>query len=895
MKKFKFSIIVSVYNADPYIDEAVCSLLNQSIGFTDNIQVIFVNDASTDGSLEKIQFYKNKYPDNIFYINKTTNEGLALARLSGVAKAKGELVNFFDPDDTLSRETLENVYNFYKKNKDIADVFSIPMFMFGDLSGPHILNYKFAKGSRVIDLTEEPDMIQLSLASSFTKLDLIKYMDADPGLVTAEDARELIKLLSIKKKLGVIKEARYNYRRREGSSVTTAKMKKNWYDYYLDNFVLYSFEYFNKKGEKLPKFAQKTIFYDLTAKIKQANIPPTALSKQEILNYQRKLSQCISLFDNDIIYYEKLLQFEYKDFCLFTKNILEKGRCPSILETENDILINYGEGFNYSLRKLQIKINFLHINKNKIIIDFESYFPKWLKENNTIELIARLGNKIYKSINLDHHRAVFSASLQIGKWHSFRICIDKNELDIDRCTTNSILSFYLVLNKKELPLTRIKYGQFAPITEKIRKSFYVKDGILIKRHKLGISFSKTNTIKSIISELQFDIALIKKEHFRGIKWATRRIVAKVFKKFFKTNIWLFMEKSDKAGDNAEVLFKYISNNQNKNGITPIFVINKGKDYSRIKSIGKTVPYLSNQHKFLHLIAKHTISSYSHAEISSPFFKNTHFVCDLLQDNKIVFLQHGIIQNDVSQQLNRNLKNYSLFLTSSAREQKSIIQGNYGYKDGEIVLTGLPRYDNLIDCRKKIISIMPTFRRNLVGNINPKTSTYKKISNFEDTEYFIRYNSLISSEHFLKKLNDYGYKLQFILHPVFQIYSDLFISVDPNVSIVTNADYSKVFSESSLIITDYSSIAFDFAYLKKPVIYYQFDELQHYEKGYFTYTKDGFGEVTSTQKELENLIFSYLENNCIMKEEYIKRVNDFFAFHDRNNCLRVYNEIIKIDK
>ena len=90
--------------------------------------------------------------------------------------------------------------------------------------------------------------------------------------------------------------------------------------------------------------------------------------------------------------------------------------------------------------------------------------------------------------------------------------------------------------------------------------------------------------------------------------------------------------------------------------------------------------------------------------------------------------------------------------------------------------------------------------------------------------------------------------------------------------------------------------FDFAYLKKPVIYYQADDSYHFdqEKSYFDYQKDGFGPVAKSPDELQEHIIEILENGCMMDETYQKRVDEFFKFHDRNNSKRVYEEILKLD-
>ena len=78
-------------------------------------------------------------------------------------------------------------------------------------------------------------------------------------------------------------------------------------------------------------------------------------------------------------------------------------------------------------------------------------------------------------------------------------------------------------------------------------------------------------------------------------------------------------------------------------------------------------------------------------------------------------------------------------------------------------------------------------------------------------------------------------------------------------------------------------------LRKPVLYCQPWSV-HYEKGYFDYEKDGFGEIEKDPDGSVQRIVEYIENGCRLKEMYRQRIDAFFAFNDQNNCRRVYDEI-----
>ena len=129
-KKYDFSIVMSVFNSEKFIDEAIESIINQDYGF-DRIQLILVDDGSTDHSAEICDNYAIKYPDNIVVIHKE-NGGPSSARNAGIKLAQGEYVNFSDPDDYLSSNTISEVAAFFKNFYDQTDVVAIPNFMFGD-------------------------------------------------------------------------------------------------------------------------------------------------------------------------------------------------------------------------------------------------------------------------------------------------------------------------------------------------------------------------------------------------------------------------------------------------------------------------------------------------------------------------------------------------------------------------------------------------------------------------------------------------------------------------------------------------------------------------------------------------------------------------------------------
>lgn len=97
------SFIVPVYNTEKYLRECLQSLFAQNISYND-YEVICINDGSTDGSLAVLESYKQQYP-NLVVINKE-NEGVALARNTGIEAAQGQYIWFVDSDDFIQSDVL---------------------------------------------------------------------------------------------------------------------------------------------------------------------------------------------------------------------------------------------------------------------------------------------------------------------------------------------------------------------------------------------------------------------------------------------------------------------------------------------------------------------------------------------------------------------------------------------------------------------------------------------------------------------------------------------------------------------------------------------------------------------------------------------------------------------
>ena len=108
-------------------------------------------------------------------------------------------------------------------------------------------------------------------------------------------------------------------------------------------------------------------------------------------------------------------------------------------------------------------------------------------------------------------------------------------------------------------------------------------------------------------------------------------------------------------------------------------------------------------------------------------------------------------------------------------------------------------------------------------------------------------------------------------------------------------YPRSYKKAGILVTDYSSVSMDFAYMKKPLVYYQFDRedftRSHLPTGYFDYERDGFGPVCKNENSLITELEHIFQNDCTINQHYIDRIEKFFLLYDSNNCERTYQAII----
>ncbi|MBO7714154.1 MAG: glycosyltransferase family 2 protein, partial [Methanobrevibacter sp.] len=359
---FKFSVLMPIYNVEKYLSESIDSLINQSIGFEQNVELVIIDDGSPDSSKDIALRYQEIYPNNIKVFSKS-NGGQASAFNFGLDHLHGKYISFLDSDDFLSSNTLLEVYNFFEQHYDEIDLVSIPVMFFERRSGGHMLNYKF-DSTRVIDLIKEPYYPQLSIASAFIKNESLKGLEFNTELIAGYDTLMVNKILLQKKKYGVISSCYYNYRKRLDATSTIDNYKQNreFFTHSLKNLDINLMDYYKEKIGNVPKFIQYVVAYDVQWFYTISNLPEY-FTKDETNEFWETFYHVLSYIDEDVLNDSRIIRRNYvRSFLMYLKN--KKEFHIDTVEDQSEIYLKSGEYTINNLHNHRIYIDSIRIKEN---------------------------------------------------------------------------------------------------------------------------------------------------------------------------------------------------------------------------------------------------------------------------------------------------------------------------------------------------------------------------------------------------------------------------------------------------------------------------------------------------------------------------------------------------
>ena len=217
----KFSLIIPVYNAAPYLRECLDSCLAQDISAAD-YEIIAVNDGSTDGSPAILREYEAAHPNRFVIINQP-NAGPGPARNAGFAASRGDYIWFIDSDDAIRRDSLATLQNILFATG--AEVLNVEHAFFADFLPAlgELVN------STAVSVSPAEALCFFRGApwdKIFARKLLLRANISYPALCVAEDTAETFRLIAQAQKIVKIESVCYFYRQRQGSIMHTFSERK---------------------------------------------------------------------------------------------------------------------------------------------------------------------------------------------------------------------------------------------------------------------------------------------------------------------------------------------------------------------------------------------------------------------------------------------------------------------------------------------------------------------------------------------------------------------------------------------------------------------------------------------------------------------------------------------
>jgi glycosyltransferase involved in cell wall biosynthesis/CDP-glycerol glycerophosphotransferase (TagB/SpsB family) len=933
--EYKVAVIITSYNIENYIGESINSVLGQTLS---DVQVIVVDDGSTDKTQSIIEeLGKDKLNIKYKFIQNTGSP--SQPRNEGMQMADAEYIMFLDGDDYLALDACENLYKKAIGEKSDITIGKMISFTGNKFFPSSSVNLRFKEryelvkgivGSKELSIFRDPILYLFpSSCSKLFKSELLNGSTFDKNIKYGEDLLFSMECFLNSKKTIITDDIVYYYRgKQDGHTVSTTQERsiKNLNDL---NQVTHRLHQLFSNKERF--FSNKKVFdkkldYYRMLEANQHIGQLMSYPKEERFNAAKLIKetllkdvidkQKIQIFS--IINYLKLslVLDEKYDELLTLCNLLEKvtmydhmGEYPFKIVKMND-----GVYWIFNHKKNAVRINITHhVTTNKLVnhlvdIDFKNNemviegiayinnIPITNRGDIRHEIILRnRESKLeykYKPLFLENNK--YSTSIYKYGMGGYKIKVGfKEQLPLGVYDAFIKSTFHGV--EKEIPLggmnNKFIYKAKNYFTSNNKEHFEISP-IVKNRNRFTIFYKKLDNsfeyikrrLKSNIRQKQFSLKQIKNNKYlskdRKIKLAFSTLSEDIASYFFRNKeIWLVGEKLGKsANDTGYWFFKYCRENIPDKNV--YYVIDKNSpDYSRVREFGNIINYYSVKHILYSMFAKYVFSS-DNVNILLP--SN---IKHLRRANR-VFIQHGIILPGRVENVYHSNKDINDFILSSSDFEKNILMNHFGYNDHEILNVGLPRFDTLRNnIKEKRIMLTFTWRKDI-----------QDISQLKESTYFKSIKSLINNERLINLLQNNNIKLDICLHPrTCELLGDAGFKLligdnqTKNIEIhdFNNIDVRVLIERSFLLLTDYSSISFDYVYLNKPVINYLFQNNTPISEENIADTLPGFVVFDEEQviTSLEDVILNKKVLKKVKKEKYIK-------YHDGQNCNRLVNYILK---
>ncbi|TGD34752.1 CDP-glycerol glycerophosphotransferase family protein [Leuconostoc mesenteroides] len=354
------------------------------------------------------------------------------------------------------------------------------------------------------------------------------------------------------------------------------------------------------------------------------------------------------------------------------------------------------------------------------------------------------------------------------------------------------------------------------------------------------------------------------------------------------NIWLFFEKNAvSAHENAFIVYKQMRKKFPRRKV--FYVITDGAKEKVDLNDDHILILGTKKYYCILFLSRVLLSSDTRYHVLGDSQFHRSLLVQKTSKKVHIFLQHGM--NGIKKvPMFHNGHGQIDYLVAASEWESELFQNQWHYSKKKIIVSGLPRWDMLENNVPKLLSqktvkilIMPTWRDQFVNMSN---------NDFLQTDFVLSYQDMFSNSEFIDMLHKFKAEVIFVLHPKMKQFEQILEKLF-SVQVRDIDQVNEFLSDSAILITDYSSIAWDMAYINKPVIYFQYDQ-ENFKRKYGSYLtiNELPGYVSTDIDDVVSLIYTVLSSNRRLESQDSEK---FFTWHDKNNTSRLITKLVTMDK
>lgn len=880
--KYDISVVIPIYNASKWLRGTIESVLSSSFDKS-RLQLVLVDGGSDDASSDICREYAEKYTDVNITLLRSSALGVSAARNAGIKSSLGRYIMFLDADDILHENAVKLIVRFFDMHYEQTDAVVchyININPDGTAAADIKVYKKILPNSAVYPL--DCTMFYSDYSLAVIKNERDNTVLFNEKLTWREDMEHLLRAAEKKGTVGYIKEANYYKISRSDSKREELREDKLLSEAIKDTLTAISAD-----RDTLSCAASAQIMHALNSHLKDDSLWPHQYSPEKYAEYEEAIGAVIAKVPSFVILTHPELDKYNRSYWIRKKpnaDILITLQRGKIELSADGTVFERRKNVEWTLRRIRSRGTKVTVYGDFKLAAFD-FVP--LEE---VTFLARLnGAKFEKTVVKPSFSSYASSS---------------------RIVTNNMWAFQLTVDASEISTLEMFV--------KIRGISY--NALIVNCS--NTVFNSTNALSSAtvgnVLVSQSEKRILKFKPLTNAEVVQRRqTVTELFS--FDANACRIREKCAELigrriwmyNDNFAMMdngyYQFLHDVKINDGIERYYVIKNRDAESYINADSELrahfVEYGSQEHILYFLCAERIFTAFtSGLEWRAIQYNEMYKYWDIF-NAEVVLLSHGVLNQYWPWSFSPLRMCIDKVVISTFTEFRAWCENGFWQKD--LIPSGMPRYsvikqDPEKPPKRKILLAL-SWRMYLAGKheilLDAATSRIALDKKYLNSSYFKNLMEFINSKELEKLLTDNDLELDVNLHPQFNLIYRSHMDITNQRVAVT--DGHAELSDYMMMISDVSSIIFDFAVYKRPIMYF-IPDIEEFKAGRNHFREviipfeDGLGPAAYTPQTAVEELKKIVENDFEPSDKYRLRLMHHHIPLD-DCCGKLYESCIKEDE